>query len=92
MSDDLAAAKQESSCTIPIWYKTFYFSECFLGLILYSSSFSTFGLHFPFCWKMGDEAYGGRRMISNSVKNKYWSKQKGGIINKQSVGLLYMAL
>lgn len=52
MSDDLSAAKQDSCGTTPIWYRAFYFSECFLGLIQYSSSFSNFGLHFPFRWKM----------------------------------------
>lgn len=47
---------------------------------------------FPFLLDNGDEAYSERRMILNSLKYNYWLKMKGGIINKQGVGQLYMAL
>lgn len=40
----------------------------------------------------GDKACIESRIILNSVKYKYWSKQRGGIIYKQSIEQLYVAL
>lgn len=89
MSDDLATAKQDSCATTPFWYRVFYFLVL-LMLNTIQQLILKIWSSFPFLLENGDEAYSESRMILKSLK--YWLKIKGGIINKQGVGQLYMAL